>query len=277
MVSPHRERTPFFRCVAVGFAVAALLSGAAARAQSTLPNESTSQRQKGLEFVAPTQKVITTLDLTKPFKTKSKWRLVVTQDPEDGTENSGVLHFCFLQNDKPHCSQPGFNIFGNVQTIRPHGMRENPLLVANMYDSGGGSARGNGPAVWVYRRERDKFEMIFRHLSNFSANEETRVIAKGPLAGDVVTDDATYRRRPYPYAITAYGLSPSLHYVKILAYEGRRTRVDSNRLAVIDAEMLEIEKRLHVWKPGDALPTPLERPKECNTVSIKDGLLVPWN
>lgn len=56
-------------------------------------------------------KVITHLDLTQPFRTKSRWTLVAAKQPdeessaEDGAGNKrGAISVCFVKNDEPDCS-----------------------------------------------------------------------------------------------------------------------------------------------------------------------------
>jgi hypothetical protein len=60
-------------------------------------------------------KVITHLDLTQPFQTKSRWSLVATKQPdeesivEDGAGNRiGAVSLCFVENDEPDCSEEMF-------------------------------------------------------------------------------------------------------------------------------------------------------------------------
>src|SRR5579871_622798 len=60
-------------------------------------------------------KVITHLDLTQTFQTKSRWNLVVAKQPdeessvEDGGGNRiGAVSLCFVKNDEPDCSEEMF-------------------------------------------------------------------------------------------------------------------------------------------------------------------------
>jgi hypothetical protein len=217
------------------------------------------------------QTAVSTLDLTRPFKTKSKWSLVITQDPNNDFGERDEINFCFAKSKKTDCAGAGLNVFDSVQIIHPNGVRESPLLVARVEGVYAGSGHPVGTSVWIYRRESDRFERIFSRQSDTSENEETRVVTKGPLAGDIIVNTPT-RRVPWSYAITVYRLSQSRHYAEILAYEARSRWADGNRLAVIDAEMLEIEKRLHVWRHGDGLPVPAEMPQGCGTITLRNGL-----
>ncbi len=42
----------------------------------------------------------------------------------------------------------------------------------------------------------------------------------------------------------------------MLRYRSATLYNDGNRLAVIDSEMPNIERRLGLWKPGEPIPTP---------------------
>jgi hypothetical protein len=60
-------------------------------------------------------KVITHLDLTQPFRTKSRWTLVAAKQPDeesstgDGSGNRrGPISLCFVKNDEPDCSEEMF-------------------------------------------------------------------------------------------------------------------------------------------------------------------------
>src|SRR4029077_4138555 len=108
----------------------------------------------------------------------------------------------------------------SVQIIHPNGARESPLLVARVEGVYAGSGHPVGTSVWIYRRESDRFERISSRQSDTSENEETRVVTKGPLAGDIIVNTPT-SQWPWSYAITVYRLSQSRHYAEILAYEAR--------------------------------------------------------
>jgi len=60
-------------------------------------------------------KVVTHLDLTQPFQTKSRWSLVAAKQPDeessatDGlSEREGAISLCFVENDEPDCSEEMF-------------------------------------------------------------------------------------------------------------------------------------------------------------------------
>jgi hypothetical protein len=217
-------------------------------------------------------KVISNTDLASAFHTKTKWRLIITQEPGD-EENPDVgnLHFCFLQENKPICSDLNYNTFDGVNIIPPSEKLRWPLLVLTADEWSGGPGQPKGTMVWAYRPKPDKFDLIFSNQTSQSRNQETRIIVDGPLSGDIVVAIPT-ERAPWPYEITVYRLSQSAHYARILDYNTTTRFDDGNPLAVIDAEMPEIERRLHLWKPGDLLPAPLRMPPRCRTVELQKGI-----
>lgn len=138
---------------------------------------------------------------------------------------------------------------------------------------GGGSGRPTYTAIWVYRRQSDKFEQIWLGVSDPNHNQETRVVTSGPLSGDLVNSTAT-GRAPLPYLVAAYRLSKTLNYQEILKYWGRTRHGDGDPLAVTDSEMPEIERRLGLWSPGGALPVPAKMPAQCRTLEMRQN--VEW-
>jgi hypothetical protein len=63
-------------------------------------------------------------------------------------------------------------------------------------------------------------------------------------------------RRPYGYWVTVSRPAPDGTYRQALHYLSATRYNDGNPLAVIDAEMPNIQRRLGLWKPGAPLPTP---------------------
>jgi hypothetical protein len=223
--------------------------------------------------------VVSTTDLTSVFHTKTKWSLVITHEPYDGGAGDtpvGNLHFCFVHDGKTSCSNTSpYNIFESSSTFQPRDKSQNPLIVVTAGWTGGGSAFLYGPLIWAYHPKLARFDLIFSATENKSNNGEVRFITSGPLAGDVVLDRLT-SPWPYRYNIVVYRLLRSESYVKILDYNGNTTEGDGNALAVIDAEMPQIEQRLHVWKLGDPLPTISQNsmPPQCKTgIRLQKGLL----
>ena len=106
--------------------------------------------------------------------------------------------------------------------------------------------------IWMYNAQSDQFGRLFDDAADRGRNEEVRVITTGPLAGDIVISRAP-EGAPYRYCIFVYRLVVS-RYVQILKYDGNSKYGDGNPMPVIDAEMAEIERRLHLWKPGAIAP-----------------------
>jgi hypothetical protein len=204
------------------------------------------------------------------------------------------LHFCFIQNGKSTCpdicwlpntvlgdgptcpNQSGteYNAFEGLDSFRSIGRTKADLIVAKVGWTGGGSAFWSGPIIWAYNRHFNRFKKIFSAVENGSNNGEVRFISDGPLAGDVILNRLT-SPWPYRYKIIVYRLVSSERYIKVLDYNGNTTEGDGNALAVIDAEMPEIEHRLGYWEKGDALPNipPANIPSQCKTpIRIQKGL-----
>lgn len=253
--------------------------------------------------------VVSTTDLTATFHTKAKWSLVVTAEPDDSgiSDVVGNLHFCFVRNgkeecpdiclpsgvmldDSPTCLGPDgrqasvpynvfqdsvpYNVFRDVSTYQAVGSGKANLVVARVAWTGGASGFPSGPIIWAYHRQSDSFSRIFSAVENPSNNGQVRFITGGPLAGDVILNQLTYSW-PYRYEIIVYKLLRSAHYVKVLDYKGNSTEGDGNTLAVIDAEMPEIERRLGFWRRGQTLPeiSQDEIPSQCTTpLRLQKGL-----
>jgi hypothetical protein len=244
---------------------------------------------------------IATTDLTVPFHTQSAWSLVVTQEP-DARDEIGKIHICFRHagkaicpdilvhgrcdhlDGKPNCplgAKPNedrfeYNEWQGVAVFRPDERSQDPLLVATVmgnYSGPLGATGPVGPIIWAYRPDTDSFEEIFSGSRSSSVAEEVRLVASGPLAGDIVVNDRM-DRRPYPYRIRVYQLLATRHYAKLLEYKSKAKYRDGNSLRVIDEEMPEIERRLGLWKPGDPLPVPPERPNGCTSLVLRKG--VEW-
>src|SRR5262249_55156934 len=104
-----------------------------------------------------------------------------------------------------------------------------------------------------------------------NVNEETRLITKGPLAGDIAVSTAP-TKAPYHYGIILYRLTRGDRYVELLRFTARTREGDGNDLAVIDAEMPRILQRLHLWKPGVPLPPPERMGRGCTAIEFRDGI-----
>lgn len=242
-----------------------------------------------------TYPVVSRTDLTEPFRTKGKWEVVVTQEPNPDELSQGDIHVCFVHDGKPNCAannlppcdvidaqprchvdrtQAGdvlhYNIFESVEIFDPKQSFVGPLLVLYVGGNWGGPGTPLGPSVWRYNPEHDAFREIFVAMRSSNTNGEARFVTGGPLAGSVITSDETIHR-PYPYEITVYRLQATGRYREALTYKGATRYNDGNPLAVIDSEMPETLRRLGLWRPGDALPTPGRVPDGCTTFVLRKG------
>jgi hypothetical protein len=240
--------------------------------------------------------VVSRTELTQSFGTRGNWSLVITQEPPEPVA-SGNLHFCFVHDGRPECPSAvippceridgklgcpppesggfvaAYNTFETISIFQPPDSDMTPLLVVRAGGIWGGPGSNFGPIVYRYRVETDRFEELFADTRKSNTNGEIRLVTTGPLAGDISADNAGGRRHASAYELIVYGLQRPEHYVRILDYFGRTTYADGNRLSVIDGEMPEIQRRLGVWKPGDALPVPMELPPACR-IELRNG--VEW-
>jgi hypothetical protein len=216
----------------------------------------------------PGSTTVSSTDLTVSFHTKGKWQLVIRQDAPDRFELPGPLHFCFVKDGTPNCSDSQQNVLVESPIVYPTPSSSRPLLavLADWFTGGSGGPRLT--RIWIYNPNTDQFDQIFDHQARRQNNGEIRIITTGPLAGDIVIDNAG-QHAPYRYDISVYRLVNS-QYREILNYAGNSQYNDGNPLPVIDAEMPEIERRLHLWKPGDPLPTPART--LCGKLELRHGL-----
>ena len=242
--------------------------------------------------------IVSRTDLTEPFHTKGKWELVVTQEPAPDEVSEGDLHICFVHDGKPSCATKrippcdaidgkplcpaksgpesiplNYNRFESVAIFDAKPVAETTLLVLKAGGNWGGPSFPFGPTVWRYSPERDAFTEIFSAVRSSNMNGEARFVTDGPLAGSVITSEPTFHR-PYRYEITVYRLTPGGHYRQALRYEGKTLYADGNPLAVIDSQMPDTLRRLHLWTPGDPLPKPARIPDGCSTFELRKS--VEW-
>jgi hypothetical protein len=216
------------------------------------------------------------VDLAKPFNTRSPWRLVVTQGPpvEDpgGNQAPGALHLCLEKSPAGPCVSEPLSPAGSAESIEnadwgahylevaapayPQGQGAAPLLrivTASMHAGDGGQAVVT--QLLKYDRDRDAFERIYAHTVGTNNNEEVRLVADGPLMGDVISAEPT-QNSPFGYWIVVSRFTSARTYQQVLRYRSATRYGDGNALAVIDSEMPNIERHLGVWKPGSPLPLP---------------------
>ena len=230
-------------------------------------------------------KVITHLDLTQPFQTKSQWSLVAAKQPdeessaEDGAGNRrGAISLCFVENDEPSCSEemflakyredkisfdsgpgPFYELFASDVVFAGPG-RTLPLLrIKSCTMSGANGNCGVSTFLLAYDRKAERFRVVFFNMMGRNNNQEARLVENGPLLGSVIvaypTNDA-----PFTYFVEVYKRISDSEYSRVLQYRGNTRYGDGNPLAVIDSEMPETLRRLGLWKTGDALPVPPRMP-----------------
>jgi hypothetical protein len=244
-------------------------------------------------------KVITHLDLTQPFQTKSRWSLVATKQPdeessvEDGAGNRiGAVSLCFVEIDEPDCSEEMFlakyreekvnfvsgerafyELFASDVVFSGPG-RTLPLLrIKSCTNRGANGNCGVSTFLVAYDRKAERFRVVFFNMMGRNNNQEARFVENGPLLGSVVvaypTDDP-----PFTYFVEVYKRISDSEYSRVLRYRGNTGYGDGNPLAVIDSEMPETLRRLGLWKTGDALPVPPRMPGGCAWLVMRKG--VEW-
>ena len=231
------------------------------------------------EPVGAPASVLRRIDLAQPFSTRSPWRLVVAQGPptEDygGNPAPGEIRLCLQKALTAACNaapvsaarpstqesadwSPHYLI--SAAPVHPRGSTAAPLLelvTASVHAGDGGQVVVT--QLLAYDRADDAFHRIYVHDTGTNNNQEVRFIASGPLQGSVVSAEPT-NDAPYAYWITVNRLTPARTYRQALRYRSATRYQDGNALAVIDAEMPGIERRLALWRPGEPLPLPAGKP-----------------
>lgn len=244
-------------------------------------------------------KVVTHLDLTQKFKTKSRWSLVVAKQPdeeslaEDGGGNrTGAVSLCFVENDEPDCSEERFlaryrqekvdlgsgkpifyELFASDVVFSGPG-RTLPLLrIKTCTIRGGNGNCGVSTFLFAYDQTAEKFRVVFFCMTGRNNNQETRLVENGPMLGSVIVTYPT-NDPPFTYFVDVYQRPPGGEYSRVLRYRGNTGYGDDNPLAVIDSEMPETLRQMGLWKPGDALPVPPRLPGGCARLVM--GRSVLW-
>ena len=218
------------------------------------------------------------LDLSKPFATRSPWRFTATQGPEmddpvgvSGDKAPGPVTVCLRKGGAGTCDpslkatlNPTANddLFGqphyltDARIVHPRGPTGLPLLLVQLASL----HSGDGDQIvltqlLVYDARSDGFRRVYEHTTGRNNNQDVRLVEGGPLAGDVITAEPT-SNAPYGFWVTVDTYTPAGGYRQALRYRSATTYGDGNPLSVIDSEMPNIEQRLGVWRPGMPLPTP---------------------
>jgi hypothetical protein len=269
-------------------AVAALALAPYVQAQSKL-----NRAFLGTDARPPSAKV--EIDLVRPFHARSPWRFVATQEPAvfepvdpaligsipkgfTGSWTPGVIRLCLRVSPTASCApdlvamaQPPPPIrysdwephyLNQAQLVYPRGKTAPPLLLLQTASAHSGDGdQAVYTQLLAYSRARDRFAQVYAHVTARNENEEVRFIKSGPLKGDVISVEPT-SDPPYGYWVTVDMLTPATTYTQTLRYRSATHYNDGNRLAAIDSEMPNIERRLGLWRPGSPmpLPTPLAHP-----------------
>ena len=231
---------------------------------------------------APQTKILS-LDLAKPFRTRSPWTLTATQGPKipgptggmPGDMVDGVITFC-LNRDAGRTCDP---IFTDVYTkpdggddfdgpyLPPHGLQRaavlrlpgtpgRPLLLVTTASvlSIDGSARVV-TQVLLYNAAADRFTLAYQHVTGRNHNEDLRYMTHGPLGGTIITAELT-QNAPYCFWIEVDRLGKGDRFEQVYRYRSATHYGDGNPLSPIDSEMPNLEQRMRLWHPGQALPLP---------------------
>lgn len=241
-----------------------------------------------------TSQVVQTVSLIEAFQTKAKWSLVVAKEPdgaivEVGTE--GAYLFCFVRNNVPDCSQKvmlekvaegSYGFKPDPRMFRTHyrsGVvyaakeRQMPLLLIQNCTLGGANGNcGRYTFLFEYDRAADQFQLVFWNVTGRNHNQRTRFVESEPLQGSVIVNEPT-ENAPFTYFIEVFQRKPGGDYARVLHYRGKTRYGGENRMEVVDSEMLEIMKRMGLWKTGDALPVPPRMPTGCRVIEERKGEL----
>jgi len=223
---------------------------------------------------APTKDVVSSIDLSGPFGTRSAWRFIATQGPEiedpivDGRA-PGAISLCITEDKGRSCrpdlqralrlpegddlfSEPHFLNLARI--VHPSARQALLLVQVASLQSADGDQRIATQAL-AYDRKRDSFLPVYVYRTGRNNNQEVRYIASGPLKGAIISAEPT-SGAPYGYWISVNRLVPAGSYRLVLKYRSATRYADGNSLAAIDSEMPIIEQRLGLWRPGLPLPLP---------------------
>ncbi|HEX5183325.1 MAG TPA: hypothetical protein VFW19_09270 [Allosphingosinicella sp.] len=221
-------------------------------------------------------RVIASIDLMKPFATRSHWRFIATQGPDvqdpvegPGDMEAGAIRLCISRDGGKSCgpdlervmgaTEPLFAVphfLNSAGIVRPHG-RALLLIETSSVHSGDGD-QIEATQILAYDRGGDRFVPAYGKMVGHNRNEEVRYMASGPLNGAMISAEPT-GNAPYCYWIVVSRLGPAGTYRQVLRYRSATRYDDGNSLAVIDSEMPNIERRLGLWRPGTPLPLPKGR------------------
>lgn len=220
--------------------------------------------------------ILSSIDLSQPFATRSAWRFVASQgaeisDPPAGIENKapGQIRLCISADDGRSCrpdldgllaSPTGTDVFSDphylddARIVRAHGDEALLLLRVSSLHSANGDQR-TGTAVLAYDRVADGFTAVYEKHTGRNNNQEVRYVSGGPLQGAIISAEPT-SDAPFAFWIAVHKRKPGKRYEQLLRFRSATAYGDGNPLAVIDSEMPNIQKHLGLWRPGLPLPLP---------------------
>ena len=228
------------------------------------------------DSASPPDKVLSSIELSRPFAARPGWRFTATQGPAsadplgDGTDIApGAIRLCVTPDAGRTCrpdldtllassgqedlfSQPHF--LDDVRIVHPR--PDLPLLLVRVASihSGDGDQRVATVAL-AYDRASDVFVPSYRRQTGRNNDQEIRYVETGPLQGAIVAVEPT-GDAPFGFWIAISRIGPDDRYAQVLRYRSATPYGDGNPLAVIDSEMPNILQRLGLWHPGATLPLP---------------------
>jgi hypothetical protein len=246
----------FTKGIQLALAAAAILATASVVAASTSP---------------------VSINLSKPFATRSPWRFTATQDVEiedpvgvsGGDKAPGSVTVCLRKGAAGSCDPslntslgPTGDLFSaphylyDARIVRPLGPSGAPMLLVKLGSLlSGDSDQLILTELLVYNARSDDFRRVYEHLTGHNNNQDVRLVEVGPLAGDIIAAEPT-SSAPYGFWVSVSTYKPVGGYRSVLRYRSATTYGDGNPLSVIDSEMPNIEQRLGIWRPGMPLPMP---------------------
>jgi hypothetical protein len=235
----------------------------------------------------PATHVISTIDLAKPFGTHAPWQFIASQaqsGPESGglrDTDPGTVFPCMTADNSRTClpdtgsalrgtdnadefSEPHFLLDARIVHASDRALFL--LKLGSVQADDGDQIRGT--QVYAYDRTRDSFAIVYAHRTGNNNNQEVRFIADGRLQGDIISVEPT-QDAPFAYWVSVNSIGAAGSYKEVLRYRSATAYGDGNPLAVIDAEMPNIQRRLGVWKAGMPLPAP----RDCATPHLVKSVL----
>jgi hypothetical protein len=248
-------------------------------ASSLITTQTSAEPEANAPEPPPHVGVEAVVHLQAPFRARSPWTLTVTRGPPppdlgeyyEGTP--GPLTLCLRKAPAAGCDQvvavhlggeDQDKIYDDPTDFRSPEIRATPrglvLLIHVASRPGGNGDRIVQTQALAYDRASDRFRSVFVYKTGQNRNEDIRFLAKGPLAGAIVTAEPT-DNAPFGYWVQVFRWRQGYAYSRVLKFRSSTRYGDNNPLAVIDSEMPNILGRLGLWRTGQPLPAPDHCPK----------------